>query len=297
MIINAANIDALRVGFKTSYQGAFSKVPTFRDQVATTIASSTRENIYAWLGELSMMNEWLGPRVVDNLKNSDYRIANRNWEKTIGVDRNDIEDDTLGEYGARFEILGRAAARHPEQLVFDQLKNGFTQECYDGQFFFDVDHPVIAEDGSTTLVANTDGGAGTPWFLLASSEVIKPIIFQSRKPPTFVSKDRDQDGNVFSERKFLYGVDARYAVGYGFWQMAWGSKQTLDDTHYATARAAIFGMKGDYGVPMSLTPDLLVVPPALEGAALEILNAERNAAGATNVWKGTAKLAVVPWLA
>ena len=56
-------------------------------------------------------------------------------------------------------------------------------------------------------------------------------------------------------------------------------------------------MKGDNGVPMNLTPDLLVVSPALEGQAMEILNSERNAAGATNVWKGTAKPLVVSWLA
>ena len=297
MIINTENLDVLRVGFKTSYQGAFSKVETLRDRVATTMPSSSGENIYAWLGELSTMNEWLGPRKVESLKNSDYRIKNRDWEKTIGVDRNAIEDDTLGQYTARFEILGRSAARHPEQLVFNALKAGFDSECYDGQNFFDTDHPVLDEDENQITVANTDGGSGEPWFLLAANEVIKPIIFQSRKAPVFVSKDNLSDDNVFDNRQFIYGVDARYAVGYGFWQMAWGSKQALNADHYKKARAAIYGMKGDHGIPMHLTPNLLVVPPALEGAAKEILNAERDANGATNVWKNTAEHLVVPWLA
>jgi len=44
-------------------------------------------------------------------------------------------------------------------------------------------------------------------------------------------------------------------------------------------------------------PNLLVVPPALEHAGLTILNAERDQYGATNVYKGTAELLVVPWLA
>jgi phage major head subunit gpT-like protein len=298
MIINSANLDALRVGFKTSFQGAFSAVQSQRDRVATTIPSTAGENIYGWLGELSSMQKWLGARAIDNLKSSDYRIKNESWEKTVGVDRNDIEDDTLGQYATRFDMLGRTAARHPEQLVFEALKNGFVTECYDGQYFFDTDHPVIDEDGVTiNSVANTDGGSGTPWFLLAASEVIKPIIFQSRKAPNFVNMDRETDGNVFMNRQFIYGVDARYAVGYGFWQMAWGSKQTLDATHYATARAAIYGRKGDHGVPMGLTPNLLVVPPALESAARKLLNSEYAAGGETNEWKGTAELLVVPWLA
>ncbi len=297
MIINSANLDALRVGYKTTYQNAFSAVPTMRDKVSETVPSSTGENIYAWLGELPSMREWLGPRVIQNLKSHDYRIKNRDWEQTISVDRNAIEDDTFGMYTKRFEIMGRTAARHPEQMVWDALKNGFTSECYDGQFFFDTDHPVIAEDGSMTTVANTDGGTGTPWFLLATNEVVKPIIYQERKPATFVSKDRPTDENVFMNRKFVYGAESRAAVGYGFWQMAWGSKQTLDAAHYKTARAALTGMKGDHGAPMGITPNLLVVPPALEEQGMQLLNAERDAAGATNVWKGTAELLVVPWLA
>ena len=44
-------------------------------------------------------------------------------------------------------------------------------------------------------------------------------------------------------------------------------------------------------------PTHLVVPPALREAGLAILNAERDAAGATNVWRGAATLLVVPWLA
>jgi len=79
--------------------------------------------------------------------------------------------------------------------------------------------------------------------------------------------------------------------------MAWGSKQTLNAANYATARAAIAGMKGDHGVPMGLTPNLLVVPPSLESAGRKLLNSEYATGGETNEWKGTAELVVSPWLA
>lgn len=113
----------------------------------------------------------------------------------------------------------------------------------------------------------------------------------------FVAKDSPTDANVFTKKQFLYGVDARWNVGFGFWQMAYGSKDTLDATNYEAARAALLGMKGDYGRPLGMRPNLLVVPPSLEGKAMELLNSERNAAGATNVWRNTAELMVVPWLA
>jgi len=57
------------------------------------------------------------------------------------------------------------------------------------------------------------------------------------------------------------------------------------------------GMKGDHGRPLGIMPNVLVVPPSLRENGLEILNAERDSGGATNVWRGTAELLVVPWLA
>ena len=57
------------------------------------------------------------------------------------------------------------------------------------------------------------------------------------------------------------------------------------------------GMKGDYGRPLGLNPRLLVVPPALESAALKIVNNEFGANGESNEWKGTAEVLVAPWLA
>jgi phage major head subunit gpT-like protein len=58
----------------------------------------------------------------------------------------------------------------------------------------------------------------------------------------------------------------------------------------------MMGFRGENGQFLGITPTVMVVPPALEEAALTILNAERDAAGATNVWKGTAELIVTPYL-
>jgi phage major head subunit gpT-like protein len=297
MIISQANLDALRVGFKTEYQRALTMAPPLRDRVAMTVRSSTFENRYGWLNKLSGMREWIGPRVVDNLSEASYSIANRHFEKTVAVDRNDIEDDNLAQYATMFAEMGELTSALPEQLVWSLLRNGFTTNCFDGQFFFDTDHPIIDENGNQTVYANTDGGAGTPWYLLCTNRTVKPIIYQERKPPEFVSMDKSTDEEVFRNRVFTYGVDMRCNVGYGFPQMAWGSRQTLNPANYAIARAAIQNMRGDGGRPLGLVPNLLVVPPSLESAALRIVNSELGTGGETNEWKGTAEALVVPWLA
>lgn len=297
MQITSANLDALRVGFKTSFQAGLGTASSQYMRIATVVPSTTRENRYGWLGKVPGLREWIGPRQVQNLSEFDYSIVNKTYEQTIGVDRDDIEDDNLGVYAPLFTAMGETVGTHPDLLTFGLLKAGFSTPCFDKQYYFDTDHPVIAEDGSTYSVANTDGGTGTPWFLLCTGKALKPIIFQDRKQPEFIAKDNPRDDNVFMNKEFLYGTEARRNVGFGFWQMAWGSKQTLDATRYAAARNAMMSFKGDFGTPLGLVPNLLIVPPSLEGAANKIVKNALIDGGNTNEWAGTAEVMVCPWLA
>ncbi|MFH0299815.1 Mu-like prophage major head subunit gpT family protein [Bradyrhizobium sp. 31Argb] len=301
MIVNRQNLDNLRVGFKTTFQNQLQQTTTMYQRIATVVPSTSKSETYGWLGKIPNVREWLGARVVQNLSEASYTLKNRSFELTIGVDREDIEDDNLGIYTPIFASFGESVAAWPDQLCWPLLVAGFATNCYDGQFFFDTDHPVLDANGVPQSVANTDGGAGTPWFLLDTSKVLKPIIWQLRKAGDFVSLDRPTDDNVFNKKEFQYGWDGRGNAGYGLWQFAWGSKQTLDETHYAAARAALMGMKGDYGRPLNVlqgsVKPLLVVPPSLEANALKLISAENNAAGATNIYRGTAEVVVVPWLA
>jgi phage major head subunit gpT-like protein len=237
------------------------------------------------------MREWVGERQIKNLSLETYTIANKDWESTIEVDRNEIMDDAVGVYNPVIAELGRTAAVHPDELVFDLLSRGFVTTCYDSQYFFDTDHPV----GAGT-VSNHGGGAGTAWFLLDTTKSLKPLIFQSRKEVEFIAKDRPDDEHVFMKKKYLYGVDRRDNAGYGLWQLAFGSKQTLDATGYAAAREAMMSFKDSEGKPLGIMPSLLVVPPSLESEARELIVNDADASGATNKWQGTAELLVVPWL-
>ncbi len=297
MRINSATLDALRAGFKTNFQGGLGQAQSQYTQVATVVPSTTSEEKYGWLGKVPGMREWLGDRVVQNLMEHDYAIKNKPFELTISVDRDDIDDDKLGTYAPLFTEMGMSTAAHPDLLIFALLKAGFTTNCYDGQYFFDGDHPVILEDGSTGSVSNSGGGAGTGWYLLHTRRALKPLIFQERKKPEFVARDDSKDESVWRRKQFEYGVDARNNAGFGFWQMAYGSKQTLDATSYEAGRVAMSSLKGDYGRPLGMVPNLLVVPPALEGAGRSILQSQLVNGGESNKWAGTAELLVVPWLA
>jgi len=296
MIINRQNLDTLFKGFQLTFQQAFECAQSTWEQVATPVPSNTAENIYPWLGQSTQFREWVGERVYQNLKIHDYRIKNKTFENTIAVPREAIEDDQYGVFTPMVAQLGQDAKEHPDLLIFELLKAGFTTACYDGQYFFDTDHPVGAQ-GKQVSVANFQGGSGRPWFLLDTSRVIKPLILQKRRDYAFVAKTDAADENVFSRNEFVYGADGRCNVGFSLWQLAYASREPLDADSFNDAYAAMQSVKGDHGRPLGVRPKLLLVGPQDRAAALEVVKAERNAAGATNINRDVVDVVSTAWLA
>lgn len=297
MIINQQNLSIVHTAFKAAFQRGFAGAPIDYDQIVMEVQSGTAIETYGWLGATTQFREWLGDRVIQNLELHDYSIKNKEFENTVSVPRSKIEDDQYGIYSPLIEQLGQDAKEHPATLVYSHLKNGFTGKCYDGQFFFDTDHPVTGANGQETSVSNFQGGSGAPWFLLDVTRVMRPIILQKRKNYQFVAKTDVKDDNVFDRNLFVWGVDARLNVGYGLWQLAYASKEALDANSFNDAYAAMQSLKGDNGRPLGIRPKLLVVPPSMRATALEVVKAERNAAGATNINRDVVDVLVTPWLA
>lgn len=299
MLLNATNFRSLYIAFSAAYQGGLGMAPSTYGRIAMEVPSTTRGNEYGWLGQMPRIREWVGERVVQGLSTYGYYIRNRNFELTIGVDRDDLDDDNIGIYSPLFTEMGRAAATFPDELAWPLLPAGLVTPCYDGQYFFDTDHPVLDASGNVTSVSNFGGGTGPAWYLIDQSRGFKPLIFQKRKTFDFVRMDAPTDEVVFDRKQFRYGIDGRCNVGFGFWQIAYCSKQNLDSAGYAAARAAMLAQRGDYGRPLGLlagAKPLLVVPTGLESQARTLLNAERDQAGATNIWRDTAELLMTPWL-
>lgn len=296
MILTKGTLAILGRAFNATFKNAFAAAKTQWNIVALEVSSTTGKQDYGWLNAIPRVRKWIGDRIVNRMSASAYSITNDDYEITIAVKRNDIDDDNLGIYTPIVQEMGNGTASHYDELVFDQLNNGFTRTCYDGQYFFDTDHPIKDKDGNDTTFANTDAGGGNAWFLVAMDTVLKPVILQKRKDFTFVSKDAPNDDGVFFQKEMTYGADARHAVGYGLPQLAWGSKQTLDTAHFNTAFQAMLSMKTDFDKKIGLRKFTLVVGPSNRAAGQAIVAAERLASGASNTNFQAADFAVVPWL-
>lgn len=292
MIINQAALDGIGRSFNTLFNQALESAPSQWPLVAMRTPSGGRSTDYKWLGDFPGMREWLGDRVIADLSGFHYEISNKAWESSFEVDRDDIDDDQIGVYAPIVQENGRVAVEHRDLLVFALLLAGWATKCYDNQFFFAATHPV----GESTE-SNAGGGSADAWFLMDLSRAIKPIILQVRKEPEFVAQDNPQAENVFMRKKFRYGVDDRKNVGYGLWQLCYGSKRAIDTTYYPAAKAAMMAYKReDNSTPLGIQPTHLIHGPGNEAAAKALLDAEFTAAGASNVWYKDVQRVMVKWL-
>lgn len=296
MIINADNLRTLRTALNTAFNRGFNEQAAGVDDFwmfTEDVISSTGDEEYGWLEDIPMPRLWEGDRFIANMKQQAYRLVEKPYERTLGVKRRHLETDRYGIYSKRSELMGKAARRHPAALMFDQLVNGFSRECYDGQYYFDTDHPVAGG-----VVSNMQAGAGAPWFLLDTRNFIKPLILQrAYREYIFESKeDANQSDHVFNRDEFLYGIRNYLVPGYGFWQLAFGSKAALDATNFGAAYTALMGMKNDTGEPLGVMPNLLVVGASQRDAAANVVKRERDTSGASNINYQAVDVLVTPWL-
>jgi len=303
--INAPVLNALRTMVRSEFQNALAKTEPLYLKIASVVPSNTKSNTYGWLGSMPTMREWIGARVINSIKEHAYSITNKTFETTIGISRDDVEDDTIGTYKPMVQALAQEGEEFPDDLVFQLLADGFTTACYDSQNFFDTDHPVNPQHDGTGVdvsIANmvADGAyTGEPWFLLDTTRPLKPLIFQERRKLDLNTLFNPTDPAVWTNNEFQFGTDMRCEAGFGFWQMAFANKRTLNATNLWDSYEKMTAFTRDGGKKLKIRPNLLVVPASLEQAARKLLERDLIDEGGTTVnneLKGKFEILVVPQL-
>ena len=167
MLVNAQNLTAVFINLKTIFNKAFDAAPSQWQETTMLVPSGSSQNDYAWLSRFPRMRKWLGDKVIKSLAAFKYTIVNDDWETTVEVDRNDIEDDQIGIYAPMAQEAGFSSKQLPDEIDAD-LKNGaFAGICYDGQYFYDTDHQVagasVSNKGTAALSAATTAAAAASY--------------------------------------------------------------------------------------------------------------------------------------
>lgn len=299
MLITPATLKALQVTLDLRFKQAYAAAQPISPRFASTIPSGARANVYPVHAKIAKLRPWDGERKITNAKSYKYQLDNESYELTIEVDRDDIEDDSIGVYSGLVDEMGQQARLWPDDLVFTALLEGENLNAYDDVPFFSNSHSLggntidnlfastaltasnfasvrasmmeyVGEDGeslhvrpdvllvppalevtarkivqASTIVdsgtigavdnvlrglsdvivapqlAASAGGSDTEWYLLDTTRPIRPLIFQQRQAPEMVALTNPSDEHVMMRNKFVYGVKARGAAGYGpFWLAA-----------------------------------------------------------------------------
>ncbi|MDA0148849.1 Mu-like prophage major head subunit gpT family protein [Vibrio sp. LaRot3] len=289
--MNEAQIlQALFTGMSAAYTDGLDAVDPQWREIATEVPSSTSANNYGWLADIPGIKEWVAERQLATVGKHAYAIENKTWETSIKVKRDDVDDDQIGMYSVLAKNFGQEVAIFPDQLSFGLLCKGFTELCFDGQPFFDTDHPMAGATYSN-VIGNPDTDNGEPWFLLDTSKVLKAIIFQNRRPFVFKNMNPNEEFTWFNN-EMAAGTDGRCNVGFGFWQTAIGSKAALTEENYEKAIKQMMGVTKNNGTPLDMMPKLLVVGRNNRAAAKNILERVVKASGETNIYHNDVKLLV-----
>lgn len=156
MVINRANMDALFNTYNTAFSAAQQAAAVratpnafMISDVAIMISSTGAATVHAWLEQIKAMREWIDERVINNIKLGKLTVINRDFENTVAVDRNDIEDDQYGQFAPLIGAMGADADGLWDRLGIEALTiNG---NWADGNAFFCSDR-IIGDSTITNAV-------------------------------------------------------------------------------------------------------------------------------------------------
>lgn len=148
MIVNKSTLQGVFFNLKTTFHRALEAASPQWEKIAMRVRSTSAENRYNWLDNFPRMRKWVDEKSIKALRAFGYTIVNDDWEATVAVKRNDIEDDNLGIYGPQAQDAGYSAKQLPDEIISELKDNAFSSVCYDGQYFYDTDHPVA--DGTVS---------------------------------------------------------------------------------------------------------------------------------------------------
>lgn len=280
MIITQTSLEALRTGFRTNFQAGVGTAKPTHQAFTTPVSSTTKIETYGFLNDWPIFREWLGEKRVKSLEEKAYQLVNRDFEVTIGIHKNKLKDDNLGLYPSMFEGWGQEAGALKDRLAYDALRRGHLLPCFDGQNFFDTDHPV-----NGGVAANMGGNAAVqPWYLLDCSKSLKPLILQEREAPHFDMITDPKSDHVFKTGEYLAGGEARGAAGFTFWQLAYRCTSALTPENYEAAKAVMASWTNDEGEPLGAKPTHGVFGASNKAAARNLFKKQNLTGGESNIY-------------
>ena len=173
------------------------------EDIAEIIPSTASSATHDWLGQLPVMKEWTGDRSVVSLQLERITVENLDWEQTVKVPVNAIEDESYGAYGNLMEAMGGVARQLWIDLALKALlANG---NWADGKPFFGSGR-VLGSGSAASTITNAVTAAFSEAALKAAWETMAGwTLDQGRSARAVPTVLLVGPSNYFAAKKLLRG--------------------------------------------------------------------------------------------
>jgi phage major head subunit gpT-like protein len=141
----------LVVGARTGFLTTLKSTPMDWQRVATEVTMGAKSMDLVDLGAAPMPVENLGKLVNQSFVEKVLTIKPKNWEITVPISYNAIQDDQTGTLERKVKSAGNNFVKHINKQVFKALNNGDVagNVGYDGATFFNDSHVDEGADYTT----------------------------------------------------------------------------------------------------------------------------------------------------
>jgi len=156
MDINRANLDALFANYLTAWQDVLEDPDAEHelDFLVTPFPSNTASNFYAWLDKIPGFRKWVGDRVYNDVRGKKFEVVNEDFEDSIRLDANDLEDDQVGMYVPIIRMMARSWLDLKRSEIVRVLTNN--AQTFTGSPLFSHDHRYGETAGEDELDNRND---------------------------------------------------------------------------------------------------------------------------------------------
>jgi phage major head subunit gpT-like protein len=165
MDITASNLNIIFQQASMQYQAVLTQTPTWYQDIASIMPSSSRQVVYGWLDRLPIMRKWLGNRQINAATTHSRTVINDEYEDTVALYRPDVRDDQLGVFNNAVMMLAEATKKWPDQRLAQFLRDAAVTNGFDGVPVYSTSHPLLGGD----VVGGAPGGTAVQSNLLVNT--------------------------------------------------------------------------------------------------------------------------------